>query len=111
MIPDLYNVQKLKDNNISFKNDDNKYLETDKDNLSSKSQNYKNPLDLLTKYDKKFDLGIFKRNDSQISVATLKTVFKYKNKELKEYKKSLDKNIELLKSKINSKTLNTIHIS
>ena len=46
MIPDLYNVQKLQDNNISFKNDDNKYLETDKDNLSSKSQNYKNPLDL-----------------------------------------------------------------
>ena len=111
MIPDLYNVQKLQDNNISFKNDDNKYLETDKDNLSSKSQNYKNPLDLLTKYDKKFDLGIFKRNDSQISVATLKTVFKYKSKELKEYKESLDKKIELLKSKINSKTLNTIHMS
>ena len=110
MIPDEYNMQKLEDSNISFKND-NKYLETDKDNLSSKSQSYKNPLDLLSKYDKKFNLGIFKRNDSQISVSTLKTVFKYKNKELKEYKESLDKKIELLKSKINSKTLNTIHMS
>ena len=93
------------------KNDDNNKLNknekdinnTDLDEMSNKSHKIQRPLDILLNNDKNRSLNIFRGNDSRISLETFKTMFKNKNKELKEYKESLDKKIELLKNKINLK--------
>ena len=77
---------------------------TDIEELSSKSHKIQSPIEILSKYDKNNNkLNIFKANDSRISFETFKTMFKNKNKELREYKESLDRKIELLRNKINSK--------
>ena len=78
---------------------------TDIEELSNKSHKIQIPIDILSKYDNNHNLNKFKPNNSHFSFQTFKTMFKNKNKELKEYKESLDRKIELLKNKINSKNL------
>jgi hypothetical protein len=63
------------------------------------------PIEILSKYDKNYNFNILKGNDSRLSLETFKTMFKNKNKELKEYKDSLDRKIEILRNKINAKNL------
>ena len=64
---------------------------TDYDDLSNKSHKIQRPIDILLNNDKNHSLNIFRGNESRISLETFKTMFKNKNKELKEYKESLDK--------------------
>lgn len=78
---------------------------TDIEDLSNKSHQIQRPIEILSKYEKNHSLNIFKGNESRISLETFKTMFKNKNKELMEYKESLDRKIELLRNKINSKNL------
>ena len=60
---------------------------TDIEELSSKSHKIQSPIEILSKYDKNNNkLNIFKANDSRISFETFKTMFKNKNKELKNTK-------------------------
>ena len=77
---------------------------TDLEDLSNKSHKIQRPSEILSKFENKYSIN--KRNESSyISLKTFKTIFKNKNKELKEYRESLDRKIELLKSKINEKNL------
>ena len=78
---------------------------TNEENLSNKSHKNQRPREIFSKYDKSHSLNVFKGNESGISLETFKTMFKNKNKELKEYKESLDRKIELLRNKINSKNI------
>ena len=82
---------------------------TDIEKISNKSYRLQSPLEILSKFDKNknkthtLNIHKFNGNESGISLETFKTMFKNKHKELKEYKESLDRKIEILKSKINSK--------
>jgi len=104
--------------NEEYKNNDNKEINknnnnliqneiknTDIEELSNKSHKLQRPIEILSKYDKSYNINIFKGNDSRLSLETFKTMFKNKNKELKEYKDSLDRKIEILRNKINAKNL------
>ena len=95
--------------NEEYKNNDNKEINknnnninTDIEDLSNKSHNLKRPLEIL---DKNYNFNMYRGNDSRLSLETFKTMFKNKNKELKEYKDSLDRKIEILRNKINAKNL------
>ena len=105
--------------NEEYKNNDNKEISknnnnniihneiknTDIEDLSNKSHNLQRPIEILSKYDKNYNFNLYKGNDSRLSLETFKTMFKNKNKELKEYKDSLDRKIEILRNKINAKNL------
>ena len=78
--------------NISDRRDINLKL-SDRDDYSNKSNLTQNPEDNYK----------IKDNELRISLDAFKTMFKNKNRELKEYKEALDKKIEMLKNKINSK--------
>jgi hypothetical protein len=78
---------------------------TDVEELSNKSHQIQRPSEILAKFEKNHSLNIYKKNEYHLSLKTFKTMFKNKNKELREYKESLDRKIELLKSKINEKNI------
>ena len=75
------------------------------ENISNKSHKNQRPKETFSKLDKNHSLNVFKGNESGISLETFKTMFKNKNKELKEYKESLDRKIELLRNRINKKNM------
>ena len=82
----------LKLGNISDRRNINIKL-SDRDNYSNKSSLTHNPEDSYK----------IRSNHLRLSLEAFRTMFKNKNKELKEYKEALDKKIEILKNKINSK--------
>ena len=101
---------KNNDNKEISKNNNNNIIQneiknTDIEDLSNKSHKLQRPIEILSKYDKNYNFNILKGNDSRLSLETFKTMFKNKNKELKEYKDSLDRKIEILRNKINAKNL------
>ena len=77
---------------------------SDRENYSNKSNLTQNPEEALFPNKQNNNPYNIKGNDSKMSLETFRTMFKNKNKELREYKESLDKKIEMLRNKIiNSK--------
>jgi hypothetical protein len=77
---------------------------SDRENYSNKSNLTQNPEEALFPNKQNNNPYNINGNDSKMSLETFRTMFKNKNKELREYKESLDKKIEMLRNKIiNSK--------
>ena len=84
---------------------------SDRENYTDKSHRTQNPEDAFFPNTNNYNYYNFKGNDSKLSLETFKTMFKNKNKELKEYKDALDKKIEILRNKIINSKKNSNNIS
>ena len=93
--------------NITDRRDLKKLKLSDREDCSEKSHLTQNPEDALFPNSNNYNPYLLKGNDSKMSLETFRTMFRNKNKQLREYKEALDKKIELLRNKIiNSKKNN-----
>ena len=93
--------------NITERRDINLKL-SDRDNILDISHLTQNPEDVLFPPKKDNNNFCIKKTNSKMTLETFRTMFRNKNKELKEYNETLDKKIEFLWNKIMKKKSNEI---
>ena len=95
--------------NITERRDINLKL-SDRDNILDISHLTQNPEDVLFPPKKDNNNFCIEKTNSKMTLETFRTMFRNKNKELKEYNEALDKKIEFLWNKIMKKKSNEIQI-